>query len=357
MTQTFKRQTRSLRLASSSEKLPDKPSDPPSGVAKKKPASSSSSKKKKPPPSTSSLRGTSSPECVVSSNKLLATSHDVSAVLEEGKNLPHLPPLLPLPPSFLYSIHPLQDLLHRFLNNSCSSVLSSVLTSSKLLALSKPNGGVRPIAVSELFPRIVARFLVKKLNSDVFRKSGQFGVSCPNGSEAIVHYLRSLRFSHPSSRIISVDIRNAFNCVDRIQMLKAVKQFPDLLPFFFWSYSTPSDLFFDNHCLSSSQGVRQGDPLGPFLYSLTTLPVLSWLNSLSGVSCVAYLDDTYIVIDSDVDSSDLLNQLSQKYADLGLDLNLDKTKIFATFDNFVALGSPIGDSAFENVGQECFLFP
>ncbi|KAL0232876.1 hypothetical protein GEMRC1_011623 [Eukaryota sp. GEM-RC1] len=214
-----------------------------------------------------------------------------------------------------------------FLNNSCSSVLSSVLTSSKLLALSKPNGGVRPIAVSELFPRIVARFLVKKLNSDVFRKSGQFGVSCPNGSEAIVHYLRSLRFSHPSSRIISVDIRNAFNCVDRIQMLKAVKQFPDLLPFFFWSYSTPSDLFFDNHCLSSSQGVRQGDPLGPFLYSLTTLPVLSWLNSLSGVSCVAYLDDTYIVIDSDVDSSDLLNQLSQKYADLGLDLNLDKTKI------------------------------
>ncbi|KAL0236586.1 hypothetical protein GEMRC1_013227 [Eukaryota sp. GEM-RC1] len=170
------------------------------------------------------------------------------------------------------------------------------LTSSKLLALSKPNGGVRPIA---------------KLNSDVFRKSSQFGVSCPNGSEAIVHYLRSLRFSHPSSRIISVDIRNAFNCVDRIQMLKAVKQFPDLLPFFFLGYSTPSDLFFDNHCLSSSQGVRQGDPLGPFLYSLTTLPVLSWLNSLSGVSCVAYLDDTYIVIDSDVDSSDLLNQLSQ----------------------------------------------
>ncbi|KAL0236601.1 hypothetical protein GEMRC1_013179 [Eukaryota sp. GEM-RC1] len=140
-------------------------------------------------------------------------------------------------------------LFNSFLNNSCSSVLSSVLTSSKLLALSKPNGGVRPIAVSELFPRIVARFLVKKLNSDVFRKSGQFGVSCPNGSEAIVHYLRSLRFSHPSSRIISVDIRNAFNCVDRIQMLKAVKQFPDLLPFFFWSYSTPSDLFFDNHCL------------------------------------------------------------------------------------------------------------
>ncbi|KAL0240268.1 hypothetical protein GEMRC1_004936 [Eukaryota sp. GEM-RC1] len=201
---------------------------------------------------------------------------------------------------------------------------------------------------------------LSKLNSDVFRKSGQFGVSCPNGSEAIVHYLRSLRFSHPSSRIISVDIRNAFNCVDRIQMLKAVKQFPDLLPFFFWSYSTPSDLFFDNHCLSSSQGVRQGDPLGPFLYSLTTLPVLSWLNSLSGVSCVAYLDDTYIVIDSDVDSSDLLNQLSQKYADLGLDLNLDKTKIFATFDNFVALGSPIGDSAFEKrwLKEKCtLLFP
>ncbi|KAL0238613.1 hypothetical protein GEMRC1_013086 [Eukaryota sp. GEM-RC1] len=81
------------------------------------------------------------------------------------------------------------------------------------------------------------------------------------------------------SPIISVDIRNAFNSVDRIQMLKAVKQFPDLL-LFFWSYSTPSDLFFDNHCLSSSQG----DPLGPFLYSLTTLPILSWLNSLSGVS-------------------------------------------------------------------------
>ncbi|KAL0236589.1 hypothetical protein GEMRC1_013230 [Eukaryota sp. GEM-RC1] len=155
------------------------------------------------------------PECVVSSNKLLATSHDVSAVLEEGKNLPHLPPLLPLPPSFLYSIHPLQDLLHRLEANPLPFLQMSLLKNTRVLTL-------------------VARFLVKKLNSDVFRKSGQFGVSCPNGSEAIVHYLRSLRFSHPSSRIISVDIRNAFNCVDRIQMLK--RQSNSFLIYFLFSF-------------------------------------------------------------------------------------------------------------------------
>ncbi|KAL0236596.1 hypothetical protein GEMRC1_013174 [Eukaryota sp. GEM-RC1] len=103
MTQTFKRQTRSLRLASSSEKLPDKPSDPPSGVAKKNLLLLLHLKR----------RNLLLLLLLYAERLPQTTSHDVSAVLEEGKNLPHLPPLLPLPPSFLYSIHPLQDLLHR----------------------------------------------------------------------------------------------------------------------------------------------------------------------------------------------------------------------------------------------------
>ncbi|KAL0242741.1 hypothetical protein GEMRC1_005304 [Eukaryota sp. GEM-RC1] len=96
-------------------------------------------------------------------------------------------------------------------------------------------------------------------------------------------------------KIIYVDVKNVFNCLDRSKMFSA-------------SYQFASDLHFEDSVISSSQGIRQGDPLGPFLYSLTTLPILSWLNFLPGTSCVAYVDDTYIIIDDSVDADDLLSQ-------------------------------------------------
>ena len=53
-------------------------------------------------------------------------------------------------------------------------------------------------------------------------------------------------------------------------MLGAVEQrIPILLPFVHFSYNSSSLLFWGNKVLESSEGVQQGDPLGPLLFCLS----------------------------------------------------------------------------------------
>ena len=69
-------------------------------------------------------------------------------------------------------------------------------------------------------------------------------------------------------------------------MLKAVAE---LVPDFVYSvYYKPSSLFWGDKILQSSEGVQQGDPLGPFLFCLTIHYLTLQLRS---EFCVFYLDD------------------------------------------------------------------
>ena len=65
-------------------------------------------------------------------------------------------------------------------------------------------------------------------------------------------------------------------------------------------YGEPSSLIYVTskgvQVLSSSEGVHQGDPLGPALFSATIHPVLcEVLTRHDEVTILAYLDDVYVV--------------------------------------------------------------
>ena len=66
---------------------------------------------------------------------------------------------------------------------------------------------------------------------------------------------------------VKIDFRNAFNTLRRDSILEAVaKHFPELLPFTISSIGSPSNLQFGDYMLSSDEGARQGDPLGPLYF-------------------------------------------------------------------------------------------
>ena len=72
-------------------------------------------------------------------------------------------------------------------------------------------------------------------------------------------------------------------------MLEQVQQYlPEIYPFVSAGYSIHSNLYFGKHKLLSEEGVHQGDPLGPLLFSLTMHSVLENLNSELKL---AYLDE------------------------------------------------------------------
>ena len=63
---------------------------------------------------------------------------------------------------------------------------------------------------------------------------------------------------------------------------------PELLYFVYSAYAQPSYLFCEDHVIYSSEGVQQGDHLGPLLFCLTIHPMLLKLQSELKVF---YLDD------------------------------------------------------------------
>ena len=72
-------------------------------------------------------------------------------------------------------------------------------------------------------------------------------------------------------------------------MLRAVKKFiPELLPYVHSAYSTKSVLLWDKVDISSSEGLQQGDPIGPLLFCLS---IHDLVPSLKSEYKIFYLDD------------------------------------------------------------------
>ena len=177
---------------------------------------------------------------------------------------------------------------------------------------------------------------------------------------AVCMYLNHL----PNEKaMLKVDFRNAFNSIRRDKMLKAVEQYvPDLLPFVFSAYSSPSILLWNGVQILSAKGIQQGDPLGPMLFCLTIQELLS---SLSSEFIVFYLADGTIggnLADLQAD----FQRIEDQGQALGLYLNVDKSELISCDESAVTavlsafpglqfirthqltlLGSPLGQGAMD----------
>ena len=105
---------------------------------------------------------------------------------------------------------------------------------------------------------------------------------------------------------VSLDFSNAFNTVDRRDIAEGLRQYaPILYRAGRWAYGCTSSLVLSSpegrHIITSAQGVRQGDPMGPLMFSLGIRSLLRDLASALGPNrlILAYLDDIYILSPDD----------------------------------------------------------
>ena len=148
----------------------------------------------------------------------------------------------------------------------------------RLIALDKKCGGIRPIVIGMTLRRLASKCAnavgVVSLAAD-FRPC-QLGVKTPGGCEAAVYsarrYLQTFSANHVLAKL---DFTNAFNSLDRRDMLLAVKdRLPELYAFSLSAYLQPSCLYYGPFKLMSNEGPQQGDPMGPLLFSNTIQPLL-----------------------------------------------------------------------------------
>lgn len=179
-----------------------------------------------------------------------------------------------------------------------------VFAGASLVALPKPSGGVRPIAIGEVLRRLTGKCLMATVRSELRSCFWpvQVGVGTPAGAELAVHTVRAWMHRQQESTgkvLVKLDFRNAFNEISRQAVVSAAHAaFPGLARYTTWCYAHPSYLHFGSSTtVLSAGGVQQGDPLGPLLFAAAIQPIVKELQAGPLDMTLFYLDDGIIAGD------------------------------------------------------------
>ena len=158
-----------------------------------------------------------------------------------------------------------------------------LLTCSVLQGIPKADSDdLRPLALGDLFVKIAAKlcFSLDARHFPAIFEPLQLAVCCPGGCERALQTEQAALEADPANIVIHVDSANAYNSVNRAQMLESV--FADLRLKHTWRafsfcYARPSLLLLREggvlvHSVKSEQGVRQGCVLGGLGYAKVLQP-------------------------------------------------------------------------------------
>ena len=140
----------------------------------------------------------------------------------------------------------------------------SAFTAARLIPLDK-NPGVRPIAVGEVFRRIICKSVMKVIEQDVLAATApwQICVGVPSACEAAVHAMDRLFSRQSVQGILLIDASNAFNALNRSAAIHNIpRRCPPMAQIFKNTYTHPSCFFVSGGSeILSQEGTCQGDPV------------------------------------------------------------------------------------------------
>ena len=130
----------------------------------------------------------------------------------------------------------------------------------------------RPLAIGTSWYRFIGKAALALIGDSVGRQLApcQLAVGISDGISIGAQLLQHVR-EDPDNAILSLDISNAFNSIRRNRILEGLRKYaPSLIPFYKWSYSSPTQVRSSAGalCCDAETGTRQGDPLSMLFFSV-----------------------------------------------------------------------------------------
>ncbi|XP_055332311.1 uncharacterized protein LOC129584218 [Paramacrobiotus metropolitanus] len=223
----------------------------------------------------------------------------------------------------------LTDLLNLVFAGKVPKDVIPLLCGARLIALRKKDGGLRPIAVGNVYRRIAAKAVdirIRTVTSEILQPH-QLGSGVKRGVEGIIHGTRDflLQYSGDVKALLKIDFTNAFNCVSRKEVLRIIADIiPEYYAFIKMCYGAHSSVFLGDAVISSQSGVQQGDPLGPVLFCLVLQFIVNKLNTYLN----AWYTDAGTLGGSPSDVIRNFLLLIEKAKTIGLEVNIAKCEVF-----------------------------
>ena len=218
--------------------------------------------------------------------------------------------------------------------------VATALHHARLIALAKPEGGIRPIAVEMILLKVINMCLLSEVGPAMTTdmRGHQFGVGCPEGGLAMLLALQQHQVAHPDHAFIKLDLKNAFGSLYRetaqtylntLVLAEPARQACGTL------LARPLCIPRPDHqtdILTTWDGLPQGDPLSAAFFAGTlTSELRHALEEILGDrarTLALYVDDAVIGAAPE-DLQEILRQLPQKLATAGLQMASHKTQVWS----------------------------
>ena len=156
------------------------------------------------------------------------------------------------------------------------------------------------------------------------------GVRCAAESVAMGHTSTVDSLAHTTDwAVLKVDLRNAFNTVDRLAVLKGALEYaPAAYNYLKYAYQGEAPLYVGESILASQTGTHQGCPLGPLGFALAIHPILQAVNQQGQLTWSSWYLDDGIMLGSATQLLNALRALQPAFQAVGLQINLAKCELW-----------------------------
>ncbi|KAG9396764.1 hypothetical protein J8273_1795 [Carpediemonas membranifera] len=212
---------------------------------------------------------------------------------------------------------------------------TAVLSHCIIVPVPKGAGKIRGVAIGDSLRRVAAKALAWAVRArlvDVDRTlKDQYGVGEKCGLERLSDSVT--RVYEEGGTVVSLDLSNAYGCLSRAFMFDVVRAYmPALMPYLSTMYRQGLLFSTSGGVIRSAEGIHQGDPLSPILFSLGIKPILDVLReAFPGWHLQAYQDDLVATTDRPLqtpgvgrEANNLVEIAREKFLEVGLRLNKSK---------------------------------